>query len=265
MGVRSGSVESMVAAEEWIGRRVLITGHTGFKGTWLAIWLKYLGARVYGYSKGPIDSPSLYEITSPKLDGEYFADINDLDELKGIIKSFEIEVIFHLAAQAIVQESYISPLDTYRTNLMGTVTLLEALRQTESVRAAVMITTDKCYENREWEWSYRENDRLGGFDPYSNSKACCELAIESYRKSFFGDASASGKKNGPSVASARAGNVIGGGDFAKFRLIPDYLRARSNNEKMLVRAPNAVRPWQHVLEPLSGYLILGQKLVLKVL
>lgn len=247
----------MINQEFWKGRRVFLTGHTGFKGAWLTMWLHYLGAEVAGYAlKAPTD-PSLCELCSidTLLDTEHHADVRNLEHLESAVQEFQPEIIFHLAAQSLVQESYRSPVDTYSTNVMGTVNILECIRRCNSVKAAIMVTSDKCYENREWIWGYRENDRLGGFDPYSNSKACAELVTAAYRQSFF-------ESNEPAIASVRAGNVIGGGDWAEHRLIPDCIRAFLNNERVTLRNPSAIRPWQHVLEPLSGYILLAEQLML---
>lgn len=238
----------------WTGKRVLLTGHSGFKGGWLALWLHKLGAIVTGVALPPPESPNLYEIAriGDNVDS-HFVDIRDAEGLQKICKVAAPEVVFHLAAQALVRPSYQSPVDTFATNLMGTVNVLEAIRQVGGVRAAVMITTDKCYENREWVWPYRENEALGGHDPYSASKAAAEIAIAAYRRSFLAD-------RGCAVASARAGNVIGGGDWASDRLLPDILRALDAGETLVLRSPDAIRPWQHVLEPLGGYLQLAQAL-----
>ena len=239
----------------WSGKRVLVTGHTGFKGGWLALWLQRLGAEVMGYSLPAPTEPSLFETArvSESIQG-VIADIGDLARLKGVFREFSPEVVFHLAAQPLVRASYEDPVETYSTNLVGTVHVLDAMRTSKSVRSAVMITTDKCYENRESTKGYRETDRLGGHDPYSNSKACAELAIDCYRRSFFSNAGA------PAVASARAGNVIGGGDWAVDRLIPDLVRAGVAGKPLVLRNPKSTRPWQHVLEPLCGYLMLAQRL-----
>ena len=240
-------------------KKVLITGHTGFKGSWLSLLLNKLGAIVYGYALEPPTRPSLYN--EAKLDGllsSHIADIRDLDELKKYVKKIQPQIVFHLAAQPLVIDSYDLPVLTYETNVIGTVNLLESCRNVDSIKAIVNITTDKCYENNEWVWGYREIDRLGGFDPYSNSKACSELITASYRDSFFNTGNYS--NHGVAIATARAGNVIGGGDWAKDRLIPDFIRSIIDNKTLTVRNPQATRPWQHVLEPLSGYLILAQKL-----
>lgn len=256
MGGQRPALESLVIAREfWSGKRVLVTGHTGFKGGWLALWLQRLGAQVMGYSLPAPTQPSLFETArvSESIQG-VIADIRDLQRLTSVFRDFSPEVVFHLAAQPLVRASYDSPVETYSTNVLGTVHVLEAVRHTRSVRSTVMVTTDKCYENREAAAGYRETDRLGGHDPYSNSKACAELAVDSYRRSFFGGAGTA------AVASARAGNVIGGGDWAVDRLIPDLVRAAVSGKPLVLRNPKSTRPWQHVLEPLSGYLMLAQRL-----
>ncbi|MBX7174446.1 MAG: CDP-glucose 4,6-dehydratase [Pyrinomonadaceae bacterium] len=238
----------------WNGKRVFITGHTGFKGSWLSFWLKTLGAEVCGYSLAPEDSPNLFE--NLQLENQItsiIGDINDLPNLQAKLNDFQPEIVFHLAAQSLVRKSYREPVQTYQTNLMGTVNVLEAVRHCDSIKAVVSITTDKVYENKEWLWAYRENERLGGFDPYSNSKACAELAISAYRNSFFANSQTL-------VASARAGNVIGGGDWCEDRLIPDVFRSLIFDKPLHIRNPYSVRPWQFVLEPLSGYLTLAEKL-----
>ena len=238
----------------WNGKKVLITGHTGFKGSWLAFWLKSLGAEVCGYSLLPENSPNLFE--NLQLESQItsiIGDIRDLPSFEKTLREFQPEIVFHLAAQSLVRKSYREPVETYTTNVIGTINILEAIRHTDFVKAVVIITTDKVYENKEWLWAYRENERLGGFDPYSNSKACAELAVSAYRNSFF-----SGSKT--LIATARAGNVIGGGDWCEDRLIPDVFRSLVFGEKLIIRNPNSVRPWQFVLEPLSGYLMLAEKL-----
>lgn len=241
----------------WKGKKVFITGHTGFKGSWMSILLHHLGAEVSGFALDPPTSPSLYKLC--RLD-EYvnstIADIRDISLLKQSIVKANPEIVIHMAAQSLVRYSYKNPVDTYEINVMGTINLLEAVRSTQSVKALVNVTTDKCYENKEWLWSYREDEPLGGFDPYSSSKACSEIVTAAYRRSFFSE----NNKTGKSIASARAGNVIGGGDWAADRLIPDFVRAINKHEKVIIRNPLSVRPWQHVLEPLSGYLILAEKL-----
>lgn len=240
--------------EFYKGKKVLVTGHTGFKGSWLALWLINMGAKVIGFS---IDSPykkGIYELARLKdVLIDYGGDITNLKKLKAVFETERPEMVFHLAAQAIVRESYNNPQSTFNSNLIGTVNVLECIRQTDSVKAAVMVTTDKCYKNKEWVWGYRENDELGGSDPYSASKACAELAIKSYHDSFF-------KNSKVSIASVRAGNVIGGGDWAKDRIVTDSIEALENNTPIWVRNPSATRPWQFVLEPLLGYLMVGEKL-----
>jgi CDP-glucose 4,6-dehydratase len=240
----------------WRNRSVFLTGHTGFKGGWLSLWLWQMGARVYGYALAPPTKPSFFEETKleSKLVSSTINDIRDLKKLSASMQEASPSVVIHMAAQPLVRESYNTPVDTFSTNLLGTVNLLEATRTTGSVRAIVNITTDKCYENHEWLWPYRESDRLGGHDPYSSSKACAEFASAAYRKSFLADA-------GVHLATVRAGNVVGGGDWAVDRLIPDFFRALDSGETLYIRSPNAIRPWQHVLEPLSGYLLLGEELV----
>ena len=237
------------------GKRVLITGHTGFKGSWLCAWLLDLGANVAGYSVDVPTEPSHFEALDLANRIEHFqGDVRNKNSLKEALKQFNPEIVFHLAAQSLVGESYDNPILTFETNSLGTLNLLDCLRAPSSVIATVLITSDKCYENVEWLWGYRENDRLGGKDPYSASKACAEIISKVYMESFFGD-------KGPAIATTRGGNVIGGGDWAKGRIVPDCVRAWSKGEKVVVRNPNATRPWQHVLEPLNGYLVLGKKLL----
>ena len=243
----------------WRGKRVLLTGHTGFKGSWMSLWLERLSADVTGYSLAPPTTPSLFE-TAAVATGmrSITGDVSDLAHLKQAMAESKPEIVFHMAAQSLVRVSYEDPILTYQTNVMGTANLLEAARTTDSVRAIVVITTDKCYENRDWVWGYREIDRLGGHDPYSNSKACAELVVSAYRDSFF---EARGSNAHPvALASARAGNVIGGGDWARDRLIPDAIRSFAEGKSLKIRNPQATRPWQHVLEPLRGYLMLAQSL-----
>lgn len=239
----------------WQGKSVLVTGHTGFKGTYLSLWLIKLGAIVTGYSLPAPTEPSLYKVTNlTALIREKNADVCDTNVLEKTMEESNPEIVFHLAAQPLVSQSYKDPIETYRTNVLGTASVLEAVRHQSSVRAVIVITTDKCYENNEWFWGYRENDRLGGYDPYSNSKACAELVVDSFRRCFFNSSEQMG------LATARAGNVIGGGDWAVDRLIPDCLRSFSKNEPVVLRNPGSVRPWQHVLEPLCGYLLLAERL-----
>ena len=243
------------AAEFWSAKRVFVTGHTGFKGGWLATWLHALGAEVHGYALAPPTTPSLFEAVDV---GEGMAssttgDVRDGDRLRASLVAARPEVVFHLAAQSLVRDSYARPIDTYAVNVMGVVHLLDAVRSTPSVKVVVNVTTDKCYENREWPWPYRECEPMGGHDPYSSSKGCAELVTAAYRRSFLVD-------QGVAVATARAGNVIGGGDWAADRLVPDLLRAIDAGAELVIRAPGAIRPWQHVLEPVSGYLTLAELL-----
>ncbi len=240
-------------------KRVLITGHTGFKGSWLALWLSQMGAKVTGYALAPSTSPSHIKILNVDC-LSITGDIRDADKLQNVVKKEKPEIIFHLAAQALVRRSYREPIETFSTNVIGTANLLEACRQSLSTRAVIVVTSDKCYKNREWLWGYREDDALGGYDPYSASKGCTEIVTSSYKHSFF-PPDEYGRGHTTLIASARAGNVIGGGDWAEDRLIPDIARAVSKKEAVSIRNPNATRPWQHVLEPLSGYLMLGQRLL----
>jgi len=237
----------------WRGKKVLITGHTGFKGSWLSLWLQSLGAEVVGVSLDVPTTPSLYEQANVSENMiSLRQDIRDVVAIRKIFQDHLPEVVFHLAAQPLVRLSYREPVETYETNVMGTLHLLEGIRNVDSVRSAVMITTDKCYQNKEWVWGYRETDTLGGHDPYSSSKAAAELLISSYRESYFPQDKYGEHKT--AIASARAGNVVGGGDWADDRLIPDIIRAFQNNKEVFIRNPKSTRPWQHVLEPLSGYL-----------
>lgn len=239
----------------WRGRRVFITGHTGFKGSWLALWLADLGAEVTGYALPAASGSSLFEgARVSELIRHVEGDVRDLAQLEAALDAARPEVVFHLAAQALVRPSYESPIETYATNVMGTAHLLDACRRVSGLRAVVCVTSDKCYENREWVWPYRESDPMGGYDPYSSSKGAAELVISAYRQSFFcADRSAL-------IASVRAGNVIGGGDWAVDRLVPDIIRAMTAGERPLIRSPNSVRPWQHVLEALRGYLMIAERL-----
>jgi CDP-glucose 4,6-dehydratase len=244
----------MVDNNFWKDKKVFITGHTGFKGSWLTIWLKELGANIKGYSLAPIYKENLFD--SSKIGNEINSEINDirdLEKLKKSIKVFQPEIIFHLAAQPLVRYSYEHPIETYQVNVMGTLNLLETIRETESVKSVIIVTTDKCYENKESDYYYEETDPMGGYDPYSSSKGCCELLISSYRRSYF-------NSTNTLISSVRAGNVIGGGDWSTDRLIPDLIKSTTTNKKILIRNPNAIRPWQHVLEPLYGYLNLAKKL-----
>ncbi len=250
-------MESMgVNSTFWKGKSVFLTGHTGIKGAWLALWLRQLGAEIHGYALKPPTEPNFFSTVavSEGLASSTLGDLRELDLLETALFAAKPTVVIHMAAQALVRDSYVDPVTTYSTNVMGTVNLLEAVRKTSSVQAVLNITSDKCYENKEWLWGYRENDSMGGHDPYSSSKGCAELVTSAYYRSFF-------KGEGVAVATARAGNVIGGGDWAKDRIVPDAIRAFINNEPLVIRNPASVRPWQHVLEPLAGYLMLCQKLV----
>lgn len=238
----------------WKNKRVFLTGHTGFKGSWLSLWLQSMGAQVFGYALTPPTSPSLFEeaAVAEGMDST-IGDVRDYPALYKALKQCKPEIVVHMAAQPLVRLSYAQPVETYSTNVMGTVHLLEAIRQVGGIQAVVNVTTDKCYENKEWVWGYREDEPMGGYDPYSNSKGCSELVTSTYRRSFFQDTAIA-------LASARAGNVIGGGDWAQDRLIPDILRAFEAKQPVVIRNPLSTRPWQHVLEPLSGYLVLAQRL-----
>jgi CDP-glucose 4,6-dehydratase len=245
--------------EFWRGRRVFLTGHTGFKGSWTSLWLQSLGAELTGFSLQPLTQPSLFE--EARVDNvmrSIIGDIRDLSALKQALQTAQPEIVIHMAAQPLVRYSYQDPVETYSTNVMGTVHLLESVRNTSGVKAVVNITTDKCYENREWVWGYRENEPMGGYDPYSNSKGCAELVSSAYRSSFFN--ANTFEQHGVALATARAGNVIGGGDWARDRLIPDILAAFEQGKVVNIRNPHAIRPWQHVLEPLRGYLTLAERL-----
>ena len=261
MGERDRAVEDMDMRPFWNGRRVFLTGHTGFKGGWLALWLQHLGAHVHGYSLAPNTQPALFHMARVG-EGMHstIADIGDRQHLEQCMASFEPEVVFHLAAQPIVRASYEDPVGTYATNVMGTAHLLDAVRRVTSVRAVVVVTSDKCYENREWDRGYVETDPLGGFDPYSSSKGCAELVAAAYRNSYFPPTRHA--QHGVGLASARAGNVIGGGDWAEDRIVPDCIRSLSIGRTIEIRNPYAVRPWQHVLEPLSGYLEVATRMYL---
>lgn len=243
----------------WRGKRVFLTGHTGFKGSWLSLWLQSMGAEVTGFALNPATNPSLFDVANVGAGMlSVIGDVRDLNLLQKTMQEADPEIVIHMAAQPLVRYSYINPVETYATNVMGSVHLLEAVRHTKSVKAVVNVTSDKCYDNKEWVWGYREDEAMGGYDPYSNSKGCAELVTAAYRSSFFNPADYA--KHGVAIASARAGNVIGGGDWAGDRLIPDFIRAIVAGETVVIRSPNAIRPWQHVLEPLSGYLVLAEKL-----
>lgn len=248
-------VNNMEERAFWHGKKVLVTGNTGFKGSWLSLWLTSLGANVFGYSLDAPTEPNLFNVARlNKLMDHRTGDVRDLAMLTSTIRAICPDVVIHMAAQPLVRESYRIPVDTYATNVMGTVHVLEAIRQVDSVRAVLNVTTDKCYENKEWLWGYREGDNLGGVDPYSNSKACSELVTACYRLSFFPPARYN--EHGVAVATARAGNVIGGGDWSLDRLVPDCLKALGEEKPVRIRNPRSIRPWQHVLEPLAGYLTL---------
>lgn len=241
----------------WKDKKVFLTGHSGFKGAWLSLWLTSMGAKVTGYALAPNTVPNLFDVLTidSLVEQSHIADIRNLDALQKAMSDARPEIVIHMAAQPLVRQSYTDPVDTYATNVMGTVHVLESCRSILSVCATVIVTTDKCYENREWDWGYRESDAMGGYDPYSSSKGCAELVTSAFRQSYFSSTNSSN-----SVASARAGNVIGGGDWSRDRLIPDAIKAFEKNKRLIIRNPLATRPWQHVLEPLSGYLILAQAL-----
>ena len=265
MGERESAVEKMVDREKivdqafWSGKTVLLTGHTGFKGSWLSLWLQSLGAEVIGYALPPPTDPSIF-VAANVAEGmtSIEGDVRDFTALANVFEKYRPEIVIHMAAQSLVRHSYANPIETYATNVMGTVHLLEAARLAGGVRVIVNVTSDKCYENREWIWGYRENEPMGGHDPYSNSKGCAELATAAYRNSYFDPKDHAA--HGVALASVRAGNVIGGGDWAADRLIPDIMRAIIQGRPVQIRNPNAIRPWQYVLEPLSGYLMLAKKL-----
>jgi CDP-glucose 4,6-dehydratase len=255
VAVWGGSLEGLeVNKDFWSAKRVLLTGHTGFKGSWLSLWLQSMGVDLMGLALDPPTTPSLF-VEANVAHGmvSQIGDIRNYDIVLKAVSDFKPQIVIHMAAQPLVRYSYENPIETYATNVMGTLHLFEAIRQTDSVRVVVNVTTDKCYENKEWVWGYREDEPMGGFDPYSSSKGCSELITSAYRRSYF-------DKTDVALASARAGNVIGGGDWAKDRLIPDILRAFQHNQPVVIRNPNSTRPWQHVLEPLSGYLKLAEKL-----
>lgn len=261
LGIRMSASSNLETAHRasvdpsfWKGKRVFLTGHTGFKGSWLSLWLQSMGADLQGLALDPPTKPSLF-VDANVIAGMRSAigDIRDYERVLQVVSDFRPEIVIHMAAQPLVRYSYKNPIETYATNVMGTVHLLEAIRQVGTAKVVVNVTTDKCYENKEWVWGYREDEPMGGFDPYSSSKGCSELVTAAYRRSYFAD-------NGIALASARAGNVIGGGDWAEDRLVPDILRAFEANKPVIIRNPNSIRPWQHVLEPLSGYLVLAQQL-----
>ncbi len=244
------------------GKRILVTGHTGFKGSWLSIWLHEMGAELVGVGLAPYSEKDNFVLSGigNKIKADIRADIRDGKKMKEIFAEYQPEIVFHLAAQPLVRLSYDIPVETYETNVMGSINIMEAARVTDSVKVVVMITTDKCYENREQIWGYRENESMGGYDPYSSSKGAAEIAISSWRRSFFNPADY-GKKHHVALASVRAGNVVGGGDWAKDRIVPDCVRALEANKTIEIRSPKAIRPWQHVLEPLSGYMLLASKML----
>lgn len=243
----------------WKNKSVLVTGHTGFKGAWLSLWLKSLDTNLIGYSLSPPTEPNLFTLANissgmTSING----DICNLENLKLVLKRHKPEIVIHMAAQSLVRKSYLDPIETYSTNVIGTANVLEAIKQIGSTKVALVVTSDKCYENKEKEWDYSETEPLGGYDPYSSSKGCAELVTSAYRRSFF--SSQAQTKNTTHIASARSGNVIGGGDWSNDRLIPDVIKSITKNQKLIIRNPNAIRPWQHVLEPLGGYLLLVENL-----
>ena len=259
MEKQPGQMESMELNKSlWEGKRVFVTGHNGFKGSWMVLWLNLLGAKVYGFSLDPQKGPNFYVDSNIKdcLSEEKIGNIKNTLDLENSINEFKPEIIFHMAAQPLVRESYKNPLETYLVNVIGTLNLFEAALKSDSVKVCINITTDKCYENFNKDKGYKENDPLGGHDPYSSSKACSEILSSSYRRSFFNE-------KGIELATVRAGNVIGGGDWAEDRLIPDFIRSIDNKKKLIIRAPESIRPWQHVLDPLFGYLVLAEKLLLQ--
>jgi len=268
MVLRSCALEGLGMSQDlypefWIGKQVFVTGHTGFKGGWLCHWLASMGAKVTGYALAPNTMPNLFTVANvaSSLVRSHIGDIADLERLKLAIIEAQPDVLIHLAAQPLVRYSYANPVQTYQTNVMGTVNILEAVRACSTIKAVLIVTSDKCYENQEWAWGYRESEPMGGHDPYSNSKGCAELVTAAYRQSYF--PAASYNSHGVAIATARAGNVIGGGDWSQDRLIPDAIRAFEGNKPLIIRHPSAIRPWQHVLEPLSGYLVLAQALYQK--
>jgi CDP-glucose 4,6-dehydratase len=262
VGQWEGAVENVVSPlpKLWQGRRVFLTGHTGFKGGWLSLWLAHRGAIVRGFALAPPTPQNFYTAASIATDvDDVRGDIRDYARLESALRDFNPEVVFHLAAQPLVRHSYLDPLGTYATNVMGTANVLEAVRKTASVRAVVCITTDKCYQDQDWEWPYRETDQLGGYDPYASSKACAELIAAAYRNSFFA-ADRTGEHR-VAIATARAGNVVGGGDWSRDRLVPDLIRGFESAQPVTIRNPKAIRPWQHVLDPLQGYILLAERLL----
>jgi CDP-glucose 4,6-dehydratase len=263
VGIGQGAVESLVMNREfWQGKQVFLTGHTGFKGSWLSLWLQDLGAMVTGYALAPDTSPNLFELAKVATGmNSVIGDIRDYKKMKQTLLAAKPEIVLHLAAQPLVRYSYSHPRETYETNVIGTVNLLDAMRECPSVRAAVNVTSDKCYEDREWDKGYREDDPMGGHDPYSSSKGCAELVTTAFRKSYFPPERYA--EHHVALASARAGNVIGGGDWSEDRLIPDFIRAIAANLPLRIRNPHAIRPWQHVMEPLAGYLLLAERLTRK--
>ena len=260
MAFRQSPLEGLaVNLEFWKNKRVFLTGHTGFKGSWLSLWLQKLGAKVTGFALNPPTEPNLFDLANVASGmNSFLGDIRDTNALRDALNKASPEIIIHMAAQSLVRESYANPTDTYSVNVMGTVNLLEEMRSVKGIKALIVVTSDKCYENHEWLWSYRENEPMGGYDPYSSSKGCAELITAAYRSSFFNVNNYS--HHGVAISSARAGNVIGGGDWAKDRLVPDLIKAFEQDHEMQIRNPSAVRPWQHVLEPLSGYLTLAEAL-----
>lgn len=248
----------VVNRQFWENKKILVTGHTGFKGSWLSLWLQMMEAKVVGYSLPPPTKPNLFEIARVAENMiSVIGDIRDLEALQSFIKSQRPEIIIHMAAQSLVRYGYENPIETYSTNVMGTVNVLEAVRKTKTVKVVLIVTSDKCYENKEWIWGYREGDPIGGNDPYSSSKGCAELVTSAYRSSYF---SGENKDHNVTIASVRAGNVIGGGDWAEDRLIPDIIKAVMEHRTVLIRNPQAIRPWQYVLDPLHGYLLLAERL-----
>jgi CDP-glucose 4,6-dehydratase len=253
-------LKGQVISQFWLGKKVFLTGHTGFKGGWLSLWLASMGAKVTGYALAPNSQPNFFQAAkvNDDLEKSYIADICNLENLQKAMRDAKPDIVIHMAAQPLVRYSYLNPVKTYATNVMGTVHVLEAIRLLDCVRSAVIVTTDKCYENKEWPWGYRESEPMGGYDPYSNSKGCAELVTSAYRQSYFPTDKYA--NHGLAIASARAGNVIGGGDWSEDRLIPDAIRAFELKQPLMLRNPLATRPWQYVLEPLSGYLVLAQAL-----